>query len=127
MKEKDISMIDPETQIVEGLRKVFGNKIAFHKYNYAYPGWEEERIRARIRQGVGGPKHLEVGAEVHGHLHLPSGQKLRFGDVHPMKFGDETWNVEITVESRGKDMIVQDEPGVVGYEIQGRCVEKVSG
>ena len=127
MREIDF---DNEGQIAQGLRRILGHNVMFHHYNYAYPGWQEEEIRSRIRQGVGGPKHLKVGAEVHGHLHVPADKLLLHGDIYPMEFGDDIWNVEITQfsgDSVGTSMIVQGDHSVDGFEIQGTCVEKASG
>ena len=101
----------------------------FHHYNYAYPGEQPEGIRQRIRQGIGGPKHLQPGADVRGHLHLPEGHKTQFGDVVIMSFENQKWKVRLDHPPlcfcSEDGMIRQDEPGITGHEIQGTCVERV--
>lgn len=106
-----------------------------HHYNYAYPGEQKEGVRSRIRQGVGGPTHLEVDAEVHGHVHKTKEEPLRVGEIVLMTFihggKKEVWKVRIDSIhqerfSGSTPMIIQNDPKNTGYEIFGFCVELVS-
>ncbi len=99
--------------------------VCFHHYNYAYPGEQPEGIRQRIRQGIGGPKNLEVDAEVHGHLHVPKGTKLAYADEYPMSFGKERWLVKLTEISDLQSHMIVPEDSNEGYEIQGVCVRRI--
>lgn len=99
-----------------------------HHYNWAYPGEQPEGIRRRIRQGIGGPNWLETGAEVHGHLHLPSDHKTQIGDMVVMEFKGQKWGVKLDhppLCTCREGMITQDDPQVTGHEIQGVCIKKV--
>ena len=100
-----------------------------HHYNYDYPGEQPEGIRNRIRQGSGGPEYLEPGAQVYGHLHLPSNQRTQIGDEVIMKFRDQKWTVRLDhpplcfCENGG--MIIQNQPGITGHEVQGTCIKRI--
>ena len=106
-----------------------------HHYEYAYPGDQKEGIRSRIRQVVGGPTHLDVDAEIHGHVHKKKGDPLRRGEIVLMTFihkgKKEMWKVIVDEvyppgRSSGTPMITQDDSENTGYEISGFCVELVS-
>ena len=97
-----------------------------HKYRYAYPGEQQEGIRRRIRQGIGGPDKLEVGADVIGHYHVGNGSKPNTGDIIEMDFEDETWQVKLLERpTNDHSMISQVDEDEIGYEIQGTCVKKI--
>ena len=108
------------------------NRVRFHRYNFAPKGFVQEGIDRRIHQGVGGPNHLEPGAEVQGHVHLPKDKKLNKGDVIEMDFQDEKWLVNITEHTGSKTarfshtekQINQDVPKVKGFAITGIVVSK---
>lgn len=106
-------------------------KPRFHYYNAGWPGWQEEGIRARIRQGVGGPTQIEVGAQVHGHYHIPEGEIVNPGDKIFVDDNSGTggrWEVRtdniagFSDAPFAKNMIRQDKKGVIGAEFQGTCV-----
>lgn len=106
-----------------------------HHYVYAYPGDQKEGIRSRIRQGVGGPTHLDVNAEIHGHVHKAKEEPLRVGEIVLMTFvhggKKEVWKVRIDSIHQEKQhgstpMIIQNDPENTGYEVSGFCVELVS-
>lgn len=105
--------------------------VCFHRYNYAPRGFVEEGIERRIRQGIGGPTYLEPKAEIMGHLHLAKNIELKTGQIHPMRFGDQTWKVQITKKSAlhpgpfESERMVQDDPNVFGYAVFGICTEEV--
>ena len=97
-----------------------------HHYNYAFPGFQEEGIRSRIRQGIGGPSHLESGAEVHGHLHIDKGNlDPAVGEEYYMDFEDKPWLVELTHVKREPGLINQDDPIYKGHEIHGICIKNI--
>ena len=102
-------------------------EICFHHYNYGYPGEQPEGIRQRVRQGIGGPKYLEPGANVIGHLHLPAGIRVNFNDVGEMRFGKEIWKVKLqhVPLCDCSQMMRQDITGIKGHEIDGVCIERV--
>lgn len=106
-----------------------------HQYLYAYLGIQKEGIFQRIRQGIGGPEFLEQGAQVMGHVHISVNQPpLRINDVIEMPFRrkgkSEVWLVRVTsiyedVPSNQHPMVLQDDLTVIGYHIQGVCVQQI--
>lgn len=104
-------------------KKLFGAlNINFHHYNYAYPGWQPEGIRNRIRQGEDGPDYLEPGAEIEGHLHEDRlNPRPQVGDEYFMVFNEQLWLVKLT--DVNDEIMKQDDPDDIGYEIQGVCIE----
>lgn len=106
----------------------------FHHYNFGYPGEQDEGIRRRVRQGLGGPKQIEVGADTHGHYHIPDGKRVGVGDTIFVDDNSGTggkWEVKIEnitgfpSARYNRDMIRQDENGVTGAEFQGIVVKKL--
>jgi len=101
--------------------------IRAHKYTYGETGFQQKGIRRRIRQGVGGPTSLTVGAEVEGHYHIGDGSGLNVGDQIMISFGKENWMVEITsCSDLAGTMVVQEGEDEDGYEISGKCLMKLN-
>ena len=100
-------------------------EVQFHQYNYAPPGFQEEGISCRIRQGIGGPFHLEPGAEVEGHLHTDAeNDPPKTGEEYFMEFKGESWLVKLTQVNL--DQVKQNDSGYTGSAIYGRCIRQES-
>jgi len=102
-------------------------EVQFHYYKYAPRDFQEEGIRCRIRQGVGGPSYLEPEAEVEGHLHTDAENPPPVkGEQYFMEFGDQSWLVKLTHIDREPGRMIQDDPIYTGHEVGGICVKRES-
>lgn len=101
-----------------------------HHYEFGNPGEQNEGIRRRIRQGLGGPTRIEAGAEVDGHYHIPSGEAVDTGDTIFVDDNSSTggrWEVKIDnitgfPGARFNERMIRQESGITGVEFQGTCV-----
>lgn len=118
-----------------GKETYLGRQPRSHHYNFAYPGEQNEGIRSRIRQGLGGSKKIEAGVEVRGHYHIPTGKSANRGDTIFVDDNSGTggrWKVEIysitgfPTAEYNQFMIEQDDPEVIGSEFQGVCVDRAN-
>ncbi|MFI5240833.1 MAG: hypothetical protein ACHQUA_00150 [Microgenomates group bacterium] len=100
-----------------------------HHYNYAYPGDQHEGIRQRVRQGIGGPTHMEPGADLIGHYHIGDESEINVGSQIAMQHEGKWWLVTVTQVSgggkHGDGMISQKNEDETGYEIQGTCIKEL--
>jgi len=103
-------------------------EVQSHHYTYAPLEFVEEGINCRIKQGVGGPKYLEEGAEIEGHLHMPRG-KNPLNTIQKMPFKGEDGNLEevwtVQINSAYSSRIIQDEKENVGFAVFGMCIDEV--
>lgn len=115
-------------------------EVCFHHFNYGNPGFQEEGIFRRVRQGVGGSNTIIPGSHVIGHAHVEKGIKPNTGQTVVMSWKgengdlDEAWKVKLSnnatyvsthapfMEER---MVEQSDEEFLGLYVDGVAVEEV--
>lgn len=108
-------------------------EVRCHHFGFGNPGFQEEGIFQRVRQGVGGPTYIEKGADVIGHAHTKKGKTLNVGDKVAISWAgedgtlEEVWEVKLHNNATfvSRDMVSQEGEEEQGFYIDGVAIREI--